>query len=544
MWINSIVLQNIKCYERAVLKLSRGVNLLVGPNNAGKSTILQAVLDMQQKLPDLTLAHLRKRSQSGQVNIEFVGDTQRFLRQKNAARLQIHVDSSKGLSRTLIGKQGNSQWQPISSVETKSFIRPFLSRRKVQAFGETINLSVLQSIESNLSNLHAKVDRLATPGTEPGHGIYKRACKEILGFFVTTAASAGGKMACYVVHNEDHIVLDHLGEGVSNLLGMIVDLAMAKDELFVMEEPENDIHPKALKGLLRLIAEKAVDNQFLITTHSHIVLKQLGAAPDAKIFEVRISYPDHIPTATVDEVPSSPDARLAILQNLGYELFDSDLWQAWLFLEEASAEKIIREYLMPWFTPELSGRLRTFSARCVDEVVPKLEDFNRLFVYLHLQQEIYKNMVWVLIDGGESESEVIEELKQTYVEDNGWAEDRFRQLSEHDFERYYPQDFAADVEKVLSEDNKAKRQEEKQDLLNRVEQWIAQDKERAKGGFEESAGEVIGILKEIERAVCQERSARVTTSTETTSQRPEVEVMRLSERVHEPAETVDTGDVG
>ncbi len=65
-------------------------------------------------------------------------------------------------------------------------------------------------------------------------------------------------------------------------------------------------------------------------------------------------------------------------------------WVTWSFgplgflLEESSAEKIVREYLIPWFVPKLGGKLRTFSARSVSEVEAKFEDFNKLFVFLHL----------------------------------------------------------------------------------------------------------------------------------------------------------------
>jgi len=90
----------------------------------------------------------------------------------------------------------------------------------------------------------------------------------------------------YIVSNRDNIPLDMMGEGIANLLGLIVDLCMAENQLFVIEEPENDVHPKALKKLLNLIAEKSVNNQFIITTHFNIVAKYLGAHPNCKLFSV------------------------------------------------------------------------------------------------------------------------------------------------------------------------------------------------------------------------------------------------------------------
>lgn len=91
---------------------------------------------------------------------------------------------------------------------------------------------------------------------------------------------------------------------------------------------------------------------------------------------------------------------------MGYDFFDFDLWSAWLILEESSAERIIREYLIPWFVPELKGRLRTYSANSLSEVETKFRDFNNLFVFLHLQPT-YKNLAWVVVDGGEEEAKII-----------------------------------------------------------------------------------------------------------------------------------------
>ncbi|MCH8024248.1 MAG: hypothetical protein IIB43_06015, partial [Candidatus Marinimicrobia bacterium] len=127
----------------------------------------------------------------------------------------------------------------------------------------------------------------------------------------------------------------------------------------------NDIHPKALKGLLSLIAEKYETNQFIVTTHSHIVTKYLGSNPNSKVFEVKVSFENRIPSSEIEEVASDVEARRSLLESLGYELIDVDMWESWLILEESSAEKIIREYLIPWFVPKLVGKLRTFSASTI-----------------------------------------------------------------------------------------------------------------------------------------------------------------------------------
>jgi hypothetical protein len=330
----------------------------------------------------------------------------------------------------------------------------------------------------------------------PANKQYVQACRDILGFPITAIPSANGKKAAYVVSNFESIPLEAMGEGIANLLGLIVDLCIANNQLFLIEEPENDVHPKALKKLLKLIAEKAESNQFIITTHSNIVVKYLGSQSDSKLFRVTMDFEERLPTSKIEEVGNSSEARLHVLEELGYEFFDFDIWSAWLILEESTAEKIIRDFLIPWFTPELKGRIRTFSARSLSEVENKFEAFNKLFVFLHLQP-IYKNLAWVVIDGGVEEKKVIERLKGRYT-NSGWGEDHFLQFSEHDFERYYPQEFKSKIDSVLQMQNGKSRQKGKKTLLEEVEAWIEENPERAKTAFKESASEVVQMLCQIE----------------------------------------------
>jgi DNA repair exonuclease SbcCD ATPase subunit len=49
MWVSKLELTNIRSFEKADIVLSKGINILVGPNNAGKSTLLNAALASLQK---------------------------------------------------------------------------------------------------------------------------------------------------------------------------------------------------------------------------------------------------------------------------------------------------------------------------------------------------------------------------------------------------------------------------------------------------------------------------------------------------------------
>lgn len=498
MWITKIRLQNVRSFEDETIEFSKGINVLVGPNNSGKSTIAYAALSVQAGF-SFNSNYLRSGTDKGNVQIHLEDAKEYYkidqITDKLIVEMGLGSHGYPGGSRLVFEKGSSSPAILIEPREPINFIYPYLSKRKVGGYNEDVRDQFTLAVTGNLQYLYAKIDKVSNP-EKPAYNSYVGACREILGFVVTCSSSPNGKKACYIIDNFQSITVDNMGEGVASVLGLLVDLCVADNKLFVIEEPENDIHPKALKGLLRLIVDKSKNNQFIITTHSNIVTRFLGAEPEAKIFKVDMAFKEKIPTTKVETIENTPEARQGLLEELGYELIDLDLWEGWLFLEESSAEKIIRAYLIPWFAPSLQGKLKTFSARSVDEVESKFDDFNILFCYLNLQP-MYKNKAWVIVDAGPREQEIIEKLKATYGT-GGWKEDRLQQFDKHDFENYYPEQFKDKVAQVLSITDKKGKRSKKRELLAEVEAWIKENTEHAKAAFEKSAANVIDKLKSIE----------------------------------------------
>jgi predicted ATPase len=504
MWISEIELRNFRSFSDAKIQLSKGINLIVGSNNSGESSLLRSILWLQQGF-SLSETDLRISQDNGYIQLLIndvdedlltlkLGSTACFKFSILKTTTKLEVINTSGNKKNVVYQDKSIYNFNISNQEPRNFIYPYLSKRKVIKFEEKINSTTANSVTGNLSNITAKIDRISNPQL-PANQEYVRVCESILGFPLTATPSENGKMVAYIVNNHEHIPLDAMGEGVPNLLGLIVDLCISENKLFLIEEPENDVHPKVLKRLLALIMEKSLNNQFIITTHSNIVAKYLGASPNYKLFSVTMEFENRLPTSHIEEVDNTPEARRKVLEELGYEFFDWDLWSGWLILEESSAERIIRDYLIPWFVPELKGRLRTYSANSLSEVETKFRDFDNLFVFLHLQP-IYKNLAWVVVDGGDEEAKIIEKLKNKYTR-SGWTESNFLQFSEHDFERYYPAQFQPEVDKVLQKPSGKHRQDSKKALLEGVMKWMDEKPEEAKIELKESASEVIEILKKI-----------------------------------------------
>jgi len=503
MWIQSLTLHNIRSFIKQSIEFSNTVNILVGPNNAGKSTILLPILGLQEQLPTFQSGDVRVDAQRAGAKVELVFSDDSQIRNyiPEFTRIWYGLQENTDVLVLMGHRAGHAQEAPqIRAREPHNLICPFLSLRKatdplqVEATAEAA-----QSVSKNLEFLHAWIDKVATSPHSNISSFYRKACDSILGYQVAVVHAQGGRRAVYSMTNGAEIPVEAMGAGTLNILGLLAQLAGSSGKVFVLEEPENDIHPRALKELLRLVAGKSTDNQFIVTTHSNIVLKELGAVPEGKIFWVSMELKAEVPTSGLREVGNRPTARLKVLADLGYEFSDYELWDAWLILEESSAGTIIRKYLVPWFAQGLEGRLRTVSANGRDQVRKSFSHYNTLFVYLHLQKA-YRNKAWVVLDAGDEEAAIVGRMKDTYAS-SGWREEQFRQWTEHDFEKYYPARFQERVVAIAGIKDRGDKRDAKEALLKDVEEWVRQDQEEAKRRFEESAGDVIEMLRDIQRAL-------------------------------------------
>ncbi|MFF3514801.1 ATP-dependent endonuclease [Streptomyces sp. NPDC002573] len=506
MKISRIRLTNWKSFaDTGELEMDR-INVIVGRNNSGKSAILRALMLMQTQ--GTSTSNVRLGAPYAAVKVTLTGDSLsddlvRHFRSGTITQDEAVLTMTLGASPdgntafTQANRQfdvfGNNYSPPhIEPHEPRNFIYPYFSKRKVGSFNQQVDRNVTNAVNETLDNLVAKVDRLASPDYF-GEKEYTELCRRVLGFRIGAYASTGGKQAGLSIGRFDHIALEEMGEGVSSLLGLITDLCMADGHLFLIEEPENDVHPESLKALLNVIIEKSAENQFIITTHSNIVTRYLGAAENSKLFVVESDFETQkTPTSNIREIDSDPDSRIAVLRDLGYELSDFYLWDGWLILEESSAQTVI-QYLIEWFVQRLM-RVRIVSASGVDNVEPMLKEYRRLFLFAHLEPH-YKERTWAIVDGDDAGTRVVASLKKDL---RSWPQDRFRALGEKNFEYYYPPQFRDEADAALALTDKAKKKEAKRVLVNKVDQWCKENPGEARAAFDQSAAEVIAILKEID----------------------------------------------
>lgn len=502
MRVASIQMRNFRPFiDSGPIPLT-SVNVLIGANNSGKSSVLRGLHLLQHGLNDI-FGDVRVGSNEALINIELLIDhptpwstAKGFGKAVFTCQLNT-TDRRNGSINIQINDRGTTIVgdSRLPNIEPDHFVVPYLSKRKTVTYNEDIRELNVKAIEPDVRNLAAKLSRLANPDF-PFHSVYAEACKSILGFVVTAIPSQNGQRPGIYLPSGASVPIEQMGEGVPNIVHFLTSLATSKNKLFLVEEPENDLHPTALKALLELIIESSSSNQFVVSTHSNIVVRNLCGIPDSQLLRVS-SSPGVLPTESrIETVRQTPEARIAVLQELGYAFSDLDFWDGWLILEESSAERIIRDYLIPWFVPKLA-RIRTLSAGGVDRVEPVLDDFLRLVLFTHLQPA-YKDRTWVRVDNDKRGASIITDLRRKY---NDWPEDRFNTFQADQFEHYYPAVFADAVRDVLAIENRQDRRVAKRELLAQVMKWLDEDTQRGREAIQASAANIIEDLKKIESQI-------------------------------------------
>jgi len=343
-----------------------------------------------------------------------------------------------------------------------------------------------------MSALYSRIDLLATYG-HPDHDLFREAITQIVGLKITMKASEGGKQAGFYFDRDRFVTLDRMGDGVSEMVAMIVELCTERNKIFVLEEPETNLHPSGLKALLAMIRTASEHNQFFIATHSNVVVRELGGMEGGKVFRVFRDGESYTSPSKVEEVERTPVAHMELLRELGYEFADFDLYEAWLFLEESSAERVIRDILIPSFVPELRGRLRTYAAGGATDLEPSVSEFQRLVVFVHLQP-VYENRIWIRADGDSAGKEAVVKISAVFP---NLSVNSLSTFTEEQFEFYYPHLFQGRVKEVLAISDKRIRRKRKAELLQEVLDWTEANKDEARAAWEFSADEPIRLLQAI-----------------------------------------------
>ncbi|ENU79417.1 hypothetical protein F975_02662 [Acinetobacter sp. ANC 3789] len=338
MKIKKLVLQNYKSFkDRTVIEFNDGLNILVGDNEAGKSTILEAVhlclsgmldgkylkhdfhqylfnyeiveeyltkikIDKATELPELLIEvyfqHNDKLTEfEGSLNSEHNPKVQ-------GVRFEIKLDDAYAdLYQNLLQLEEEQTSIPIEyfHIQWQSFARKTMISRIVPI--KSVLIESATSKVKNGSDLYlSKIIKDGLNKQEQiGLSLSYRKLKErfnedeniidlnnkITGHIpisdkqlsITVDLSSNNSWESQLTTNFNNIPFDQIGKGEQCIVKTNLALANKKTEesnLILIEEPENHLSHTKLNSLVKQIKEKGEGKQIIITTHSSFVANKLG----------------------------------------------------------------------------------------------------------------------------------------------------------------------------------------------------------------------------------------------------------------------------
>lgn len=258
-------------------KLGSGLTIIVGPNNAGKSTIIEAFHILSKNNPP-SLAEGKRNKFAGEfVSIQVTNI--------NGEKRGIQSDFG-GTSET---KAVNKDIRPLPSE-----IFVLLSRRTFSPFfGSTPGWDRAQYITN--TGLPSNRGEFNNYFTDRFFKIQKNKDKfnevfvKVLSPMPEWKIELSDTGSYYIKFGNGNLThnSDGLGEGLISLFFMIDSLYDSKEgEIIVIDEPELSLHPSFQRRLIQLFAEYAKNRQIVIATHSPYFIDWSSIKNGAKIARV------------------------------------------------------------------------------------------------------------------------------------------------------------------------------------------------------------------------------------------------------------------
>ncbi|MDR1695740.1 MAG: AAA family ATPase, partial [Endomicrobium sp.] len=302
----------------AYIDLTKRINLLIGPNNAGKSNIISALELIKNTIKPITEELKLNPEDIHKVNTDnFVVC---FVVMINSNRLYVPINYKNGRiyeNEDYIIEAISQDMPRIPQMELYESVFNILQME----LPKIIKIPPIREIKHGDGSKYTPdgkgiIEILADWKSPEKNEDYKREKFEKIQSFLRVLLN-DGRIEIDVPTKQPEILikagyqrlpLSHFGTGVHELIILAITLLSYKNTLICLEEPEIHLHPLLQKKLLNFLLEKTTNN-YLITTHSNSML----------IFDDRVSitrvYKEN--DATIAKSVTETKEILPLLNDLG-----------------------------------------------------------------------------------------------------------------------------------------------------------------------------------------------------------------------------------
>lgn len=275
--IERLGIEGFKCFDNVSLEL-KNLTLLTGVNSAGKSSAIQSILFLLQQGENVQNALNGKYVKLGYFNelkntITNAKEIVVSIKQKNNRISKIQIDGEGNVKQ-----EGLKYLQDIDCVYLSAervgvedvYKQNLMGEYRIGIHGE---FAFDYLSQERLNPLREQEFRCMDAGSNLGNQV-DYWLNYIMGY-VVTAERINGTEIVKVSYRKNFagsrdVKPQHVGTGISYIANIIIAaLSCKKESIFIVENPEIHLHPKAQSRLLEFFSFLAVRGlQIIVETHS------------------------------------------------------------------------------------------------------------------------------------------------------------------------------------------------------------------------------------------------------------------------------------
>lgn len=336
LYIKEIHIENFKCFQNFTLKLNKGLNILVGDNEAGKSTILEAIYlaltgtlngrylrnELTQYLfnNDVIVAYIQNLEKTGVdavlphvlIEIFIGGEDAPVLEGKCNSKkddkeqgfaLKIAFDEKYKQEYEALVNSGNVKTLPIEyyDIVWESFAREKITPKTIPLKAALIDSST-HRYRSGSDIYIAQIirDVLDTEDVVAISQAHRKLQETFMDDYSVQGINKKIKQAAKISDKEvkisvdlltknawenslmtflDDVPFQHIGKGEQTAIKTKLALAHKKTtqaNILLLEEPENHLSHSKLNKVIKDLNQSISEKQIIVATHSSFVANKLG----------------------------------------------------------------------------------------------------------------------------------------------------------------------------------------------------------------------------------------------------------------------------
>jgi len=296
--LKRVSIQNFKSLKDVTLDLQK-VNLLIGPNNSGKTNFLKALESMELDSPTILKEKIRtvhNRDYNSDVSIKLVVDNTGFtfsdekiieeifeINTSNINEVKIHYFVISGGDRRL------NAFESYDSNKTSKLGVFKIYKPDPNLISKNSDLKDVVELNSNCSNLVPYILNLSQNHRKAFaelEGNLEMCVGDLVGVSTPAVSDSDFTQLRLKMFDKNGIDYwaDEVSEGVLYFLALLCIINQPNPpKLLLLEEPEKGIHPRRIREVMdfifRLAEEK--DVQIILTTHNEHVLDDFSTRPES-----------------------------------------------------------------------------------------------------------------------------------------------------------------------------------------------------------------------------------------------------------------------